>query len=142
MVDDSIIIDLQNDIAEIQEELGLTPQGVYANIRARLDILESRIGSDFAQATDVENPFFIGNDGVSISTGVGVPIENRLNGSLFLRTDGYLTEGLYTRQNDSWFSIPITAEAQSDSVAADVATLKNDFNGLLARLRAAGVIST
>lgn len=31
--------------------------------------------------------------------------------------------------------------AQVDSVAADVATLKTDFNALLAKLRAAGVIS-
>lgn len=31
--------------------------------------------------------------------------------------------------------------AQVDSVAADVATLKTDFNALLAKLRAAGILS-
>ena len=31
---------------------------------------------------------------------------------------------------------------QADSVAADVTTLKNDFNALLAKLRKAGILST
>lgn len=108
MVDEATIIDLQNDIDDIKQELGLIPQGVYADVRVRLDILESRIGSEFAQATDVTNPFFVGNDGVSISTGDGVPIENRLNGSLFLRKDGDSAGGIYTRQNNSWFVVPMT----------------------------------
>lgn len=32
------------------------------------------------------------------------------------------------------------ATTQADSVAADVATLKNDFNALLAKLKAAGLM--
>lgn len=34
------------------------------------------------------------------------------------------------------------APAQADSVAADVATLRADFNSLLAKLRTAGVLAT
>lgn len=125
MVDESTITALQNDIDDIKEELGLTPQGVYADVRVRLDILESRIGSEFAQATDVENPFFVGNGGVSISTGNGVPIENRLSGSLFLRSDGSAADGLYTRQNNAWFPVgaggiivtSLSALAATDGIA-------------------------
>ena len=34
------------------------------------------------------------------------------------------------------------AAADDDSTAADVATLKNDFNDLLAKLRTAGLLAT
>lgn len=117
MVDDATIIDLQNDIDDIKKELGLTPQGVYADVRVRLDILESRIGTEFAQATDVANPFFVGNDGISISTGNGVPIENRINGSLFLRKDGDATDGVYTRQGNSWFPVGSAVAATFQATA-------------------------
>ncbi len=40
----------------------------------------------------------------------------------------------------AWRKIPVQAAAQSDSVAADVATLKTDFNALLAKLRASGAL--
>lgn len=115
MVDDSTITNLQNDIDDIKQELGLTPQGVYADVRVRLDILETRIGTD--QPTNVENPFFIGSDGVSISTGVGVPIENRLNGSLFLRKDGDAADGVYTRQGNSWFPVGSAGAATFQATA-------------------------
>lgn len=36
---------------------------------------------------------------------------------------------------------PKQAAAQVDSVAADVATLKTDFNALLAKLRTAGIMA-
>ncbi|MDQ7791245.1 MAG: hypothetical protein RDV00_03845 [Clostridia bacterium] len=35
-----------------------------------------------------------------------------------------------------------TAQAQADSAAADVATLKTDFNALLAKLKAAGIMAS
>ncbi|KJR98784.1 MAG: hypothetical protein VR65_19990 [Desulfobulbaceae bacterium BRH_c16a] len=44
-----------------------------------------------------------------------------------------------------WVQIPAgmpQVAAQADSVAADVATLKTDFNALLAKLRASGVMFT
>ena len=93
-------------VQSIEHELGITPSGVYADVRVRLDILEARINNPFAPAPNVENPFFIGNDGVSISTGIGYPTENRLPGSLYLRKDGYNNEGLYARRPDMlWHQI-------------------------------------
>lgn len=38
--------------------------------------------------------------------------------------------------------IPTQAAAQADTVAADLAALKVDFNALLAKLRTAGVIAS
>ena len=38
--------------------------------------------------------------------------------------------------------VSVPAAAQVDSVAADVATLKTDFNALLAKLRTAGLLAT
>ena len=49
-------------------------------------------------------------------------------------------EMFYTYRNSTWFSN--MAAAQIDSVATDVATLKTDFNNLLAKLRTAGLLST
>lgn len=40
-----------------------------------------------------------------------------------------------------WRKVPVQAAAQADSTAPDVATLKADFNSLLAKLRTAGVIA-
>lgn len=42
----------------------------------------------------------------------------------------------------TWTQFGGQGAAVSDSVAADVATLKTDFNGLLASLRASGIIAT
>lgn len=39
------------------------------------------------------------------------------------------------------YPIPTKQAAQADSVAADVTTLKTDFNALLAKLRLAGILS-
>lgn len=90
-------------VEAIERELGITPSGVYFDVRVRLDILEARINNPLAPAPNVENPFFIGNDGVSISTGDGYPTENRLPGSLYLRKDGYGNEGLYARRPDGYW---------------------------------------
>lgn len=38
-------------------------------------------------------------------------------------------------------AIPRKQAAQPDSVAADIATMKTDFNALLAKLRLAGILS-
>lgn len=37
--------DIDNRVTTLEEELGTQPQGPYSDVRARLDILESRIGS-------------------------------------------------------------------------------------------------
>lgn len=100
-------------VEAIEEELGITPSGVYADVRVRLDILEARINNPLAPAPNVENPFFIGDDGVTISVGFGYPTENRLPGSLYLREDGYSNEGVYARRPDGYWHLidtdPFTA---------------------------------
>lgn len=105
-------------VQAIQYEMGITPSGIYSDIRVRLDILEARINNPFAPAPNVENPFIIGNDGVTISTGDGYPTENRLPGSLYLRKDGYNNEGLYAMRPDMvWHQIdtdPWTAAGDLD----------------------------
>jgi hypothetical protein len=90
-------------VEAIERELGITPSGVYSDVRVRMDILEARINNPLAPAPNVENPFIIGNDGVTISTGDGYPTENRLPGSLYLRKDGYGAEGLYARRPDGYW---------------------------------------
>ncbi len=95
---------LANDIASIEAELGVAPSGIYSTIRTRLDILESRINNPLDPSPNAENPFFIGNDGVSLSAGIGEPTEDRVSGSLYLRQDGYHKE-LYSRQNNLWILI-------------------------------------
>lgn len=102
IVDPAVITEIKNDISAIEQELGVDPNGVYSTVRTRLDILEARINNPLAPAPNVENPFYIGNDGVSISTGDGYPTENRVNGSLYLRKDGYVEEGLYARRGGVW----------------------------------------
>lgn len=94
-------------VKAIEIELGVTPSTVYANVRARLDILEARIANPLAPAPDVDNPFFIGDTGVTISVGEGAPSEDRQPGSLYLRTDGYANEVLYARGADAtWRIVP------------------------------------
>ena len=58
----SIINQLIIAIENIQNELGPTPGGVYANSRVRLDILESRINNSEIPSPTVEDPFIIGNN--------------------------------------------------------------------------------
>jgi hypothetical protein len=92
-------------VEAIEIELGIEPSGVYATVRTRLDILEARIGNQLAPAPNVSDPFFIGNGGVTISTGAGAPTESRVNGSLYLRIDGTTSTGVYTFQNGAWGAV-------------------------------------
>jgi len=94
---------LIDSVESIERELGLLPSGVYASVRTRLDILEARINNPFAPAPNVQNPFFIGDTGVTISTGFGFPTEDRIPGSLYLREDGYNIEGLYAFRPDGYW---------------------------------------
>lgn len=102
IVDPAVITNIENEIDDIKQELGVDPNGVYSTVRTRLDILEARINNPLVPAPNVEDPFFIGNSGVSISTGDGYPTENRVDGSLYLRRDGYVGEGLYARRSGAW----------------------------------------
>jgi len=98
---------LTDAVETIERVLGITPYGVYADVRVRLDILEARINNPNSPAPNVTNPFYIdGYGGVSISVGDGYPTESRLDGSLYLRRDGYVYEGLYEHRNGAWQLIP------------------------------------
>lgn len=99
---------LTQAVEAIEMALGLLPAGAYATVRARLDILEARINNPFAPAPNALNPFFIGNTGVSIQTSSGDP--NFLGvlgspGSLYLRQDGYVNQGLYSMRSDGYWHL-------------------------------------
>jgi hypothetical protein len=53
------INDLVAAVIAIEEELGVTPSGVYADVRTRLDIVEARINNPLAPAPEVLNPFLL-----------------------------------------------------------------------------------
>lgn len=102
--DEITIAQLVNSVNTIEDELGVNPGGVYANVSVRLDILEARINNPLAPAPTVTNPFIIGNDGVTINTGTGAPSLGAVPGSLFLREDGY-TNNLYSRGSDGYWHV-------------------------------------
>jgi hypothetical protein len=97
----------------IEKELGITPSGIYSDVRARFDILEARINNPVSPTilSDgyVNSPLFIVNtpDSVtlSISDGYGVPTESRIDGSLYMRSDGYANNELYIRRSGAWFPV-------------------------------------
>jgi hypothetical protein len=104
---------LQSATLSIEKELGVTPKGIYSDVRTRLDILESRINinTDGYYIPDgyVNSPLFLVNSfyplTVTISAGDGFPTEDRLDGSLYLRRDGYVNQGLYARRGGVWKEI-------------------------------------
>lgn len=105
----SAINDLIAAVEAIENELGPLPAGVYASVRTRLDILESRINSPLVPSPNVTNPFFIGGSpisGVSIQDGYGDPNTTYVQGipgSLYLREDGYNIQGLYSFRTDGYW---------------------------------------
>lgn len=113
----SAINALRTAIIAIEKELGITPKGVYADVRTRLDILESRIDNLNAPHIGWSDPLFLGNSGVSIIAGYGYPIINSAEGSLYLREDGYDVEGLYSRRNGLWQQIDTTPFIASNDLS-------------------------
>src|SRR5574338_364910 len=115
--EDIAIEAIREAIFAIELELGIVPSGVYSDVRARLDILESRI--NFGVPSNISNdgyilsPLILFNDiqGVTltISDGYGAPTENRVNGSLYMRADGYANNDFYIRRDGYW--VPIQTEA-------------------------------
>lgn len=111
--EDIAISALRDATFAIEKELGITPSGVYSDVRARFDILEARINSPISpvQLSDgyANSPFFLVNTPqsvtLSISDGYGVPTENRLNGSIYLRSDGYANNDFYIRRGGVWLPI-------------------------------------
>ena len=115
--EDAAITALRSAVFAIEVELGVTPSGVYPDVRTRLDILESRIlfstsaiEPDILNDGYVKSPLFIynvpQNIQLSISDGIGAPTENRLDGSLYMRgVDGYANNQLYVRLNGAWHAV-------------------------------------
>lgn len=81
-------------------------------------------------AADVGKPVFVSDDQT-----VALATTNFIHAGILVAVDG---EG-------AWIAVGPqgrAAAAQADSTAADVATLKSDFNALLAKLRAARLIAS
>ncbi|MCD4172576.1 hypothetical protein KX453_17090 [Escherichia coli] len=70
---------------------------------------------------------------VDIKTGKSVKIEDIIAGG----SDSYVLPAA----TESVLGGVKKAQTQADSVASDVSTLVNDFNALLAKLKAAGIMS-
>jgi len=111
--EDIAITALREATFAIEKELGIVPSGVYSDVRARFDILEARINSPASGIVlsdgYTNSPFFIVNSlqavTLSISDGYGIPTENRINGSIFMRADGYANNELYVRRIGAWFPV-------------------------------------
>lgn len=112
--EDTAITALRSAVFAIEVELGITPSGIYPDVRTRLDILEARINLSvpptiFTNDGYVKSPLFIWNVPqnliLSISDGLGVPTENRLSGSLYMRGDGTANNELYVRRDGYWYPI-------------------------------------
>ncbi len=70
---------------------------------------------------------------IDIKTGKSVKIEDIIAGG----SDSYVLPAA----TESVLGGVKKAQTQADSVASDVSTLVNDFNALLAKLKAAGIMS-
>src|SRR5574337_112185 len=112
--EDAAITALREATFAIEIELGITPSGIYPDVRTRLDILESRINLSvpptiFNNDGYVKSPLFIWNFPqniiLTISDGYGAPTEDRLNGSLYMRSNGTANNELYIRRSGAWYPI-------------------------------------
>lgn len=115
--EDVAITALRSAVFAIETELGVTPSGIYPDVRTRLDILEARIQNginpNIPNDGYVKSPLYIWNVPqnlvLSISDGYGAPTENRMDGSLYMRgLDGYANNQLYVRLSGQW--LPIQTE--------------------------------
>src|SRR5271168_1226695 len=81
--EDIAINALRSAVFAIETELGILPSGVYPSVRTRSDILEARINALPVPSPSFGNPYIFSSTGISISSGVGYPTENRVDGSLY-----------------------------------------------------------
>lgn len=118
--EDMAITALRSAVFAIETELGVVPSGVYADVRARLDVLESRINFSTSAIEPgilndgyVKSPLYIYNVQqsvqLSISDGYAVPTENRVPGSLYMRAFGTPNNELYVFGTDGYWH-PIQTE--------------------------------
>lgn len=125
--EDTAITALRESTFAIEEELGITPSGIYPDVRTRLDILESRLNLSVSPIIPndgyVKSPLFIWNVPqnviLTISDGYGAPTENRLSGSLYMRGDGYANNQLYVRLNNQWAPIQTDQWVASNDLAGN-----------------------
>jgi len=112
--EDMAITALRSAVFAVEVELGITPSGIYPDVRTRLDILESRLQFGVSPIIPndgyVKSPLIIWNVpqnlALTISDGYGAPTEDRLDGSLYMRgLDGYANNELYIRRNGAWYPI-------------------------------------
>ena len=123
--EDVAISALREATFAVERELGIKPSGIYADVRARLDILEARINSSIPPGVSndgyIKSPLIlwntVNNATLTISDGYGYPTENRLNGSLFLRADGYENNEVYIRRSNGWFPIQTDCWSASRDLA-------------------------
>lgn len=108
---------LTEEVDEIKAELGNQPQGIYSNVRVRLDVLETRLGQSPNPIPGpinlINNPVMFGSGnpdgyGVTIEAGDGAPSGSANPGSLYLRTDGYNALYSYRDGYDAWVLVTST----------------------------------
>jgi len=81
------------------------------NIDAAAAILGTKLFPDFGSQDVYTDGYIrgaslvIGSGGPSITVGTGVPISSEPDGSVFLRTDGSVSAGVYTRQSSVWSAL-------------------------------------
>lgn len=136
--EDAAITALRSAVFAIEIEMGITPSGIYQDVRTRLDILESRlqfgVSPQIPNDGYVKSPLYIWNVPqnitLSISDGSGAPTENRLDGSLYMRGgDGYANNQLYVRLNNQWYPI----QTEQFEATNDLAGYPNAANDHLAQ---------
>lgn len=101
-------------LAQILAIRPLAPQIVNADVDPAAAIAGTKVAPDFGsqtiQTTDavwcgVSGTFKFGSGGVAAASGAGAAAIAYPNGSIWLRTDGTSTTGLYTRQGGAWFAL-------------------------------------
>ena len=109
-------------IENIETELGILPSGPYADVRTRLDVLESRINNPNIPAPSGQF-ITIGNTDVFVVAGYGDPTTNSVvaaPGSIYLREDGYTNQGLYSMRPDGyWYQIDTAPWTAAGDLSGD-----------------------
>lgn len=101
---------------------------VDADVNASAAIAGSKVspnwGSQNATTTGTTQAasFILGASGPTITTGTGVPATSPPNGSIFLRTDGTGTTGIYTRQGAAWSAVGGGGGGTPGGVSGDIQT--------------------
>lgn len=109
---------------------------IDANVDSAAAIAGSKISPNFAAqnitttGTTQTTSLILGSSGPTITKGTGVPATTPPDGSIFLRTNGDASSGLYTRQAGSWAAIGGAGSVTFSAVNSALATASTtvDFN--------------